>query len=830
MRYSDLIQKDLPIAIWALDENISSATSNSVAYNYVGLGTSDPANGTYIYNTSMKCQNKGLPMVMGGGDSTYLLDNGSSHSLSLPRMKTFSQAATSMPSTLEFWLSIKNSTQSFTKILGVSDNSTWGVYSYKNYLVLKINNLIFCSLPVEDWTVPNHIAISYLNNQWSFIVNGQETYCTASLDEASLTSGDFYFYGNDELGYTKIDCPAIYYAEFSNITAKRHLVYGLGFKLPLLMYSANQGVMQNFEDSKVPAIETISVPDIMGLSKTISKNIYLNKFGITVDNKINVEYFHPSTATTFNSFQFTNESNNYLLLGNFGSDTEGSGYAGLIIEPTALQSTNVYESVCDFRDDKSRFTLYFLNNDLILRVYPESKTYESTTYEEATLASDLSVGTEYVVTVGIKNQKYYAEINGAQVDLSLLSNAKEISNNARLYCGVEFNSAAQSDNYTNTLVSAKINQITVFKNNFDLDNLVNSSGSTYLDKFKSYFTNFTITHDYRIKLKRRASLEFRLPLSSFGRSMFDTVNTKNASQMIIKHLYPEITGSEVSVLAYIIDEDSLTEYNCNNPVTVIDNLFATDLTSKHLKVVVSIAAEDALFFPPIVGQIIVKTKGDKQGKVHFSGFEKALTFYSEDGKSNVPNRSYSPLFLGDRFGLQVKGDGAYTDYNYMATDQASGVDGLKSISFLIYTEQATDFDAISWTPVTGSTPPSSVKIFKDGEVYNNSFSITGNKLTKNNLGLSVGTWHHVVLIFNSPLVINKSETYVGPRVLFGGSDAVFSIQTVAFYNSYLSDDKAIESYRSISSVNNFSATSYDTITISEPVSGTLVDSLEWITV
>ena len=89
MRYTDLILKDFPIAVYPLDETISG-TSNLPCYSVTDTSTSQDMQGVYVYNSGWKVENKGLPLVLGGKDSTYLLPNNGSPSLKIPRLNCFS--------------------------------------------------------------------------------------------------------------------------------------------------------------------------------------------------------------------------------------------------------------------------------------------------------------------------------------------------------------------------------------------------------------------------------------------------------------------------------------------------------------------------------------------------------------------------------------------------------------------------------------------------------------------------------------------------------------------------------------------------------------------
>jgi hypothetical protein len=239
--YAYQIAKEHPIALWALDDDIS-ATSTVSNVGSLGSLTVAPAAGHdelttsgYYVNPGTDAKNYGVPMVYGAYNSTVLYSNSPKPSLLIPANGFLIEYGRNFNLTVEMWLNINNRSTSPKRIFGPI-GSTDGIYVDGSFIGLKIGNN-YSSHFVGEWGRPMLIHVGIANNFATMMINSEQVVgmnidmSTIDLadDTASGNSQDWLgFYCYDDVGPILVDCIAIYAYQVSSVIAKRRFVYGQG--------------------------------------------------------------------------------------------------------------------------------------------------------------------------------------------------------------------------------------------------------------------------------------------------------------------------------------------------------------------------------------------------------------------------------------------------------------------------------------------------------------------------------------------------------------------------------------------------------------------------
>lgn len=238
MSYSFNVQKDLPLITWKLDDSNISQGQAIAQDGYLSTfpKTSTTTNGVYKATAT----NKSFPIINGESKSVYVTQNGTdSCALQVPAMGFATGKYRSQPMTLEFWIKPKTTLSSSTveKIVG-KPNSETGIYVHNSSFIGIIGDTRGSTakvvVPVDNMSKPFHIAFVYRQDSVSLIVNGIAK--TTSFNGNLISSGysiqnDVFRFFDIGLDYA-VDNISIYAYPMTMLTARRHMVYGLGYQIP----------------------------------------------------------------------------------------------------------------------------------------------------------------------------------------------------------------------------------------------------------------------------------------------------------------------------------------------------------------------------------------------------------------------------------------------------------------------------------------------------------------------------------------------------------------------------------------------------------------------
>lgn len=288
MSYLSIIQKDLPLAVWGLDETNPTSGSSAVCDSFLGSSY----NGTYKAAQAVKK----FPIVYGSQASIILQSNDNEDlcALEIPSLDRLSDKTNGEPFTIEFWIkfispdfSSRTSTSPF-KIMGKKGADKTGIYLHNSSIVAMVgdnsDSFVSTSVSLPNMSKPLHIAMSYLNGSITLFVNGQSS--TASKPDVEFNSYNslnekFLFFGNSGEYKYAIDSIAYYSRVLDIQTVRRHLAYGVGYEIPDQIPGSMGGIRYNISMADTKPVMAYSHPWSSPFSVD---NLVYGKGYLTVNN------------------------------------------------------------------------------------------------------------------------------------------------------------------------------------------------------------------------------------------------------------------------------------------------------------------------------------------------------------------------------------------------------------------------------------------------------------------------------------------------------------------------------------------------------------------
>lgn len=840
MRYTDLILKDFPISVYPLDEAISG-TSNINCYSITDTSDSQIMKGEYIYNSGWKVQNKGMPLVLGGEDGTYLLDNSGQPSLKIPRLNCFSANSIYTDSTLEFWLKISNSTDNEVKIMGIDDTglSSFGLYAYKNYLIFKINEESFIAAPVQTWDVQHHIAIVYSYSGVTLICDGIKyyPYINTSTQLEFQNNKNFVFYGSNEIDSIVLDAVALYKYGLSEQNCKRHMVYALGFNFSGVPFTRNFGTFASFENASSKKTDDLIIPMNLNSINFENENVILSNNGIQLSNTDKV--FYTKNHTQAQNFYFTNESSVKIeSVSNYAQDNFGIGLTFRITSaPVDIEKTLIF---IDGSQDTGDLQIVYLNGKLYLRIYSVDKSVSIPRYHEKEIGT-ISVNTDYLLAMSMLGNQYDIYINDTKTSYTDLPSVF-FERDSSLYLGATA-LLSDTEELEDFFDNGHVYRLTIFSNYDEFNSIINSTAGNKT-RFDSYYKNFTITFNNRIRLHRKGSMGLNISMDEFGRNIWDGTESRSSTAGVkIEHLYPKVSMPEVLInIDQFLSGSSTAEATqiISSQIEMLQSIdHEMDLTERWLSIDVDFDSDDCLYFPPILGQMLFTSMAsvlsseelpDYDVVLEYSNFENSIKLQAEDSKPYLSESTISSLIFGENSGINISGLPLSYKYNFSSGSQdGQNINGIKTMSlFVKRNTSSTTKKIIEWEIVAGTTAPTSISLYIDGVPQSTINVSSRSHLLWSDLGVEEGVWKHITLVFNTP-IIYKDSTKESPIVKFGDSAGAsnISIQHLGVSEIDFTQDMILSVYKLFSGQNRVSASSTNAISVYETANGVQLYSNNW---
>lgn len=787
MRYTDLILKDFPIAVYPLDETISGNTTTN-CYSITDTSPSQNMKGQYVYNAGPKVINTGMPLVLGGEDASFLVPNSGNASLTIPRLNCFSSNSIYTDSTLEFWLKIEKSTTDEIKILGIDDTglNTFGLYVYKNYLLFKLDDECFISAPVQTWNTQHHIAIIYSYSGISLMVDGIKYYpiIKKSVNLNFQNNKNFLFYGSADLGSVAIDAVAIYKYGLTEQNAKRHMVYALGFSFAGSPFTRNNGVFAAFENANSKKIDDFIVPINDKSSRFESENVILSQNGIQLANNDKISYIKNNSNNT--NFYFTNES--YLKIESITNYLQSSSGLGMVFRATSTLPQDEEQTLffIDGSENTGDIQVLLLNGNIYIRIYSIDKTGATPPYYEKNIGP-YSINTNTLFAMSISGNEYKIYINDTQTVYTDLPNVA-LQEQSSIFIGAlaQFSDTEQVSSFFS---NGYITRVTLFKNIDEFISVINTTSGN-LSRFNSYYKNITLTFDKRIKLYRKGSMGLNVGMDQFGKPIWNgTISRSSCGGIKLEHLYPKVTDPEltITISQYLPSSNtSLVTQIIDNEIEMIDLVdHEDDLTDRWMEIDVLFDSDDCLYFPPVLGQLLFTSMAgtvstasniDYDVSLEYLNIEGTIKLIAQDSLPYLEESSLSVISMGEYSGINISGLPMLYNYSF-STGSNDGADnsGIKTMSFFVKRNTSnTNKEIFSWTVATGTTSPTSVTYYIDG-VSSGTVNLTSKtNILWSDISIDENTWRHLTFIFNTP-IIYKTSTKEGPVIKFGNSSGQSNI-------------------------------------------------------
>jgi hypothetical protein len=375
MSYSFNIQKDLPLITWKLDD--SGISSGNTIYQDGYLlefpNSSTSTNGTY----RATCTAKSFPIINSSTSyrrrtsaetqsrSIYITQNNATATLGAVQIPAMGFATTRYkadPMTLEFWIKPKTtlSTSTMQKIVG-KDSSQTGVYVHNSSFIGIVGdtagNVTKVVVPVENMSKPFHVAFVYKEDSVSLIVNGigkTVQFKNNILSTSYVLASDVFRFFHFGLDYA-LDDIAIYAYAMTTLTARRHMVYGLGYEVPESLAGNFGGYRYNLSLAQSKFAGVIQKYNGSSwMNNTESNNLVIEKDHLRINNfeQPSMKYTEDKTSSVF-SWDGTQglrmdvgglvEINpqrygSYVKTSSSDSTPNGSGFAGVFHKTTAQTS------------------------------------------------------------------------------------------------------------------------------------------------------------------------------------------------------------------------------------------------------------------------------------------------------------------------------------------------------------------------------------------------------------------------------------------------------------------------------------------------------------
>lgn len=822
MSYSFIVQKDLPLITWKLDD--AAITGNSTVFQdgYMSTfpGTATTTNGVY----KAAVTEKKFPIINGSPRSVYVTDNGTdSSAIQVPAMGFATRRYKSDPITLEFWIKPKTtlSTSTVQKIVGKPSSET-GVYVHNSSFIGVIGDSAGTAakvvIPVDNMSKPFHIAFVYQENSVSLIVNGVGKTVEFKTDVLTNTaayslSTDVFRFVDPGLDYA-IDNISIYAYPMSILTARRHMVYGLGYEIPDSVAGNFGGYRYNFSLAQSKFAGSIQKHNASSwMNNSESNNLVIEKDRLRINNfkQPAMKFTEDKTSSIFSwdgtqglkissdgGFVELNPQRygSYVKTGPDDTNPNGSGFSAVFKKSTAQNLTSAESQTLMVLQDP-------INQEYFLKIYlygegsdNEAIYYQINNNGGVKLGSTISGGINNSFTVGYffnstSNEiTIFQHVNGAASGTSVTIENEGLfpiaySATLRLMSNDVFGERELSSDFT-------ASQIQRFKGGLlrvaQLDTNISSTASqiftdanTRIDKYSAeanstqnrFIIKATGWIRFKIDAKRldgnngiiganrvdwgHDSSEVSVVASPIGTPIvepFDTyadLDTQYSSYTQVDAAYSSFTQ-----IYQEADNSWFTQETLSNR-TAIKNIIGKESgNTRAILITMTFNSNDVELNPTIVSYFRLSSlPGTVSGGVCTSvitsnGPDIEVTYTDSKLDTFLPDYRDTPFFWTEEQGGLRVGRTAKINYDLASTSGTDAVSGLSAVSFFLNVPEAGNRTFLT---VTDGTSTSSLT--SSGNTF-----ITSNATVYVNGSASnqivYGVWQYITLVFSNRMVVGEN--------------------------------------------------------------------------
>jgi hypothetical protein len=759
MSYLSIIQKDLPLATWGLDETPSSGNS-ALSDTFIN------SPGTYSASQSVKS----VPFVYGSDKSIVLNNNGSnSYALKIPSLDRLSEKSKRDGFSIEFWIKFIDkdfsSVNTKTKILGKLNHDHTGVYLYNSSIIAMVGdtlgNFVSTSISLPNTNKPMHIVLSYQNNSVSLFVNGEVSKKATDADlilKSYNSSNEYFTFHALETSLTyALDNVAIYSRTLDTQTVRRHLAYGFGYEFPDQVANFLGGYRYpiSMSDTK-PA----SVYEQYWNNPVSVNNVVIEKGYLTIKNIV-----QPSlkVASDKDESIFQHTENGLLM-------SSGGGYVE-IESPTVITGdiSHGFGFTMHKLAGSNRQSLIFVSDKFdpskYFEVYinTDGKLYSSYSLQTPVELATLDDDTDF-------NFGYYYSID----ELSLYD-IDELS--LTIFSGTTKHSIA---NLQINPDSIRMLSEPLFTSSEDYEPSDNPGTKVAIKRIFNINKDSIIGDEVDKYVATHSESEKRFIMSSRGSYVFDIDLKKisGANDVVGNNIVSwGYDGTEVEVSLQGNNFGSTFNKTLSNRRAIPDLALINPLPNKYVRITINIQASDIELAPPKIYYFRIYTYllEDLETDLNKTLVVSEGPDLVLDLKCTVTSNEETPfLYNEEKGGLYIKDTGAaYIDYDSSPISADTGEDGkIGSVSFFINpSSTSSNILSISTTSITYSSP-----------------TLSGTGVTfyvNGNAGSSLvnGQWNHVVAVFTTAISVPQ-------RILFGGTLANFYLDEIIVLGKKLTANEA----------------------------------------
>jgi hypothetical protein len=760
MSYLSIIQKDLPLATWGLDEAPGSSAVSDTFIN---------SPGTYYGTQSVKS----IPFVYGSDKSIVLVTNGAEanpYCLKIPSLDRLSEKTKRNGFAIEFWIKFIDEDfsgpENKTKIMGKLGHEHTGVYIHNSSIIGVIGDtsgsFVSTDISLPNMSKPMHIVLAYQNNSVSLFVNGQMSIKTGDenfIKNSYNSDNEFFtFYAlGSPLTYA-IDNVAIYSKSLDLQTVRRHLAYGFGYEFPNRVANSLGGIRYplSMSDTKPASFyqqywsnpETINNLVVEKGYLTI-RNITQPQLKFASDKDISI-FEHTSNGLLMSTAGGYVEIDSPVSLA--GSASHGFGFS---MHKSSGSSRQTLLFVSDKYDYSKFFEVYIGSDNKLYSSYSDGS---PTTLINSTVTGTFSFGYYYSV-----DNKSLTIFSGSTSQV--VPNIQITPDSIRLLSSPLFSERDVYDSSDDPATGVSIKKVFNIKSATITGTELNEYVATHLNSEKRFVMSASGQYVFNIDLKKISGAN-------------DIVGNNYVSW--------GYDGSEVEFsVSGNFDDYSETLVNRSS----IPNLALVESgANKFITVTADFSATDIEFSPPKVYYFRIYTYETED----LSETDTDKTIIYSDGPDIVidldcvvPSQEETPFFYNEEKGGLYVGGEAYIDYDSAPISADTAEDGkIGSISFFI-NPSSTSSDILSIDTI---------------DITYSSSTLSGSGVTfyvNGNAGTSLvnGQWNHVSAVFTTAIAIPE-------RIIFGGTTSGFYLDEIIVFGKKLTSTEAnrvFEMYKGVSS-------------------------------
>ena len=835
------------------EESGTSISSDNYMSGYDGL-------------SSTTIVSKKTPIIFGSPSSVLL----SSGNIKIPSMGMMTNRYKHQPMSLEFWIKPVNGLAAYprTQIVQLSDTAN-GIYVENSSFVAIIGDNLDKShkivIPVENFNKPFHIVMTYSESAFGFYVNGEGSSVpiqndiftdewsnfTSGLNEKQkLENADQFFYFKSISGKPyALDNIAIYTYPMDILTARRHMVYGLGYEAQEGFETHFGGYRYSLSMERTPVYGKVEKYDAdTWLSNSQSSNLVCEN-GFLRINKLPYPEMKYTTDKDSTVFSWSSDalyiaSGGYLQINPKQIDFSNNGFASVLTKDSATQ-LGTTQTLLLLQDP--------LNKEYFIKIYLQGVSGGERLYYQinngtpvdlrgnstAAINTDFTVG--YFYDYQTDSIKLFASYSSSDFVATISGGS-----NTRIFTTSHASvlRIGSNDSFSDTEAIADIQDSERFtggiKRIVQMDTTVSTSILTDISTRINKYTAIANHTEKRFIIKAKGKLIFKVdakrlagPNNIIGPNRvewgydgpelsvsIDPIGATNTGYATYQALLNAFTGGTYQDLlnthnayAFLLNNPEInwfTSGSISNRTTISQILGVDSGVTKAVQFTLDIECEDVIDNPTKISYFRVLSFACTESAGVFTseigGYSLPLkyTFTSANKDFNLPEYKSTPFLWCEEDGGFKVGRTAYIEYT-SPPFYGEEVGGLFGLSFFLNIPDDVSRTVLGGNPILTITKGATTATLEYDSI-NDTLKSSGGQIFLNgsttgstSIAYTTGTWQHVIFRLNS---LMSSQTTSYPIIKFGadtGTSDFYIDEIMTFSRSLTADEIEIISgvYRGV---------------------------------